>query len=136
MQEECERVVRGHPEVTPDGLAVERTERLTLVEDETAQSAADAKWQQNAVAIADFLSKANSNWPRAVLVDLMKKHLATTKNEVVARLSKNWDQDVRAYDAVYDHVLMMSDAISDGIIKQFPNRFGPGADATATSGRK
>jgi hypothetical protein len=57
---------------------------------ESAQQAADAKWQQNAVAIADFLSKASPRWPRVTLVDLMKAHRSTTTNEVVARLNKDW----------------------------------------------
>jgi hypothetical protein len=91
--------------------------------DKAAQQQADAKWQQNGVDIADFLSKANPNWPRATLVDLMKKHLSTTTDEVVARLGKNWEADVRAFDAVYQHVLMMSDALADGIVKQFPDKF-------------
>ena len=46
--------------------------------DKTVQGAADKKWQDNAVQIADFLSKANPNWPRATLVDMMKMHLSTT----------------------------------------------------------
>jgi len=89
----------------------------------TAQKQADDKWQQNAVDIATFLSKANPNWPRATLIDMMKMHLSTTTNEVVARLKHDWDGDVRAYDAVYEHILMMSDALSDGIVKQFPDKF-------------
>jgi len=100
--------------------------------DKAGQQAADTKWQQNGVAIAEFLSKANPHWPRATLVDMMKGHLTTTTNEVVARLNKNWDEDVRAYDEVYRHILMMSDALSDGIVKQFPEKFGNGP--TATSG--
>jgi hypothetical protein len=99
--------------------------------DKAAQQQADGKWQQNAVEIADFLSKANPNWPRATLVDMMKKHLATTTDEVVARLTKNWDGDVRAFDAVYDHILHMSDALSDGIVKQFPAKFGMAATSTS-----
>jgi len=91
--------------------------------DKAGQQQADGRWQKNAVDIADFLSKANPNWPKAALVDLMKTHLSTTTNEVVARLNKNWDEDVRAWDAVYNHILMMSDALSDGIIKQFPDKF-------------
>ena len=98
--------------------------------DKAGQQAADAKWQQNGVAIADFLSKANPHWPRATLVDMMKGHLTTTTNEVVARLNKNWDEDVRAFDEVYRHILMMSDALSDGIVKQFPDKFGAGPTAT------
>jgi hypothetical protein len=91
--------------------------------DKPGQQQADTRWQQNAEQIADFLSKANPNWPRARLVDLMKTHLSTTTSEVVARLTKNWDADVRAYDAVYDHILKMSDALSDGIVNQFPDKF-------------
>ena len=89
----------------------------------TAQQQADSRWQQNGVQIAEFLSKANPNWPRATLVDMMKMHLSTTTDEVVARLNKNWDADVRAFDAVYDHILKMSDALADGIVKQFPDKF-------------
>jgi hypothetical protein len=102
--------------------------------DKAGQQAADAKWQQNGVAIADFLSKANPNWPRATLVDLMKGHLTSTTNEVVARLTRNWDADVRAYDEVYRHILMMSDALADGIVKQFPNKFNAGV--VSTTGKK
>ena len=91
--------------------------------DKASQQQADAKWRRNGEEIADFLSKANPNWPRATLVDMMNKHLSTTTDEVVARLTKNWDADVKAYDAVYDHILVMADALSDGIIKQFPAKF-------------
>lgn len=38
-------------------------------------------------------------------------------------LTKNWDADVRAFDAVYDRSLEMSDALADGIVKQFPDTF-------------
>lgn len=89
------------------------------------QKMADSKWQQNATQIADFLSKANPNWPRATLLDLMKGHLSTTTDEVVARINKRWADDVKAFDAVYDHILKMSDALADGIIKQFPEKFAP-----------
>jgi len=91
--------------------------------DKAGFAAADAKWQQNGVDIADFLAKANPNWPRATLVDMMKKHLATTTAEVQARLGKNWDADVKAFDEVYNHILMMSDALAEGIVKQFPSKF-------------
>jgi hypothetical protein len=41
----------------------------------------------------------------------MKKHLSTT-SEVVARLNKDWDGDVRAFDDVYEHILQMADALA------------------------
>jgi hypothetical protein len=90
--------------------------------DQAGLAAANKKWEDNAVQIADFLAKANPNWPRATLVDMMKMHLSTTTSEVVARIKKDWDGDVRAYDAVYDHILKMADALTDGIVKQFPDK--------------
>jgi hypothetical protein len=89
----------------------------------SGQQQAETRWQQNAVQIANFLSKANPNWPQATLVDLMKMHLSTTTNEVVARLNKDWAGDVRAFDAVHDHILKMADALTAGIVKQFPAKF-------------
>ena len=95
---------------------------------------ADAKWQKNGDEIATFLSSANPNWPKATLAEMMKMHLSTTTAEVVARLNAKWDDDVAAFDAVYAHILKMSDALADGIIKQFPPKFEePGSIAAAAS---
>ena len=91
--------------------------------DKGALSSADAKWQQNGDAIAALLAKANPHLPRNVVADMMKKHLTTTTAEVVARLNKDWEGDVRAFDEVYTHMLMMSDAMADAIVKQFPDKF-------------
>lgn len=91
--------------------------------DKAGQQQADSRWQQNGVQIAEFLSKANPHWPKDALTDMMKKHLSTTTTEVVARLNKDWEADVRAFDEVYAHILHMADALSEGIVKQFPNKF-------------
>lgn len=95
-------------------------------QDSAGTQRADAAWHKNGEDIATFLSQANRSWPRPTLVAMMNEHLSTTTAEVVARLSKDWDGDVRAFDAVYQHLLHMSDVLSDGIIPQFPDRFGPG----------
>ena len=61
--------------------------------------------------------------------DTMKKHLTTT-NEIVARLNKNRDDDVCAFDAVYDHIVHMSDALAGSIVKQFSDKFDESAKST------
>ena len=91
--------------------------------DSPAQRQADAMWHRNAEEIAEFLSGANPNWPRATMAAMMSTHLSTTTDQVAARLAKNWAQDIRAFDTVYRHIMAMSDALTDGIIKQFPDRF-------------
>src|SRR6185295_2418401 len=75
---------------------------------------ADKRWQKNGEEIAEFLSSANTYWPKATLADMMKMHLKTTTDEVTARLDKKWDQDVKAFDEVYEHILKMADTLSDG----------------------
>ena len=107
--------------------------KAAMAGDKTGQKAADDRWHRNAADISDFLSKANPNWPRATLLDMMNTHLSTTAAELTARLTKDWDGDVKAFDAVYDHILHMSDALSDGIVKQFPAKFGN--RPVSTSGR-
>lgn len=91
--------------------------------DQAKYNATDQLWKTNGDEIADFLSQANPNWPKATLTSMMATHLATTTKEVVARLNKKWDEDVAAFDEVYTHILHMSDALSDGIVKQFPQKF-------------
>jgi hypothetical protein len=83
----------------------------------------DQKWTKNAEDIATFLSGANSNWPKSDLVDLLGQHLSLTKAEAVARLTKKWDDDVKAFDDIFTEILTVADALSDGIIKQFPQKF-------------
>jgi hypothetical protein len=91
--------------------------------DQAKYAATDQRWKKNGEEIADFLSQANPNWPKATLTSMMATHLATTTKEVVARLNKKWDDDAAAFDEVYTHILHMADALSDGIIKQFPQKF-------------
>ena len=54
---------------------------------------------------------------------MMHDHLKLTTDEAVARIKKDYDTDIRAYDNVHDEILKMADALTDGIIKQFPDKF-------------
>jgi hypothetical protein len=81
-------------------------------------------WYANAHQIAVFLSKANPrSWPLRMTSSMMKRHLALTTKEAVARLQGNWSADVAAYDRVHAEILEMSHMLSTGIIRQFPHRF-------------
>jgi len=80
------------------------------------------RWHENADEIAAFLSGANPNWPKPALVDMLYKHLDYTTAEVVSRLKKDWVADIEAYDRGHDHMLMFSDALTEGIMKQFPKK--------------
>ena len=92
--------------------------------DQAKLADANRRWLANADQIADFLNKANpQNWPDGEMRTMMHDHLKLTTNEAVARLHGDWAGDVRAYDDVHQQILLMADMLSDGIIKQFPNKF-------------
>ncbi len=86
-------------------------------------SKASKKWNANADDIAAFLSSANPNWPKKALQDMLYKHLEYTTQEVVSRLGKDWASDIEAYDKGHEHMLMFADALTGGIVKQFPGKF-------------
>jgi hypothetical protein len=92
--------------------------------DDAGVARESARWDANARQIATFLHRANPrHWPRAVLLAMLRQHLRLTTLEVVARLQGDWDADVAAYDRIHRHALMMADALSTGIVAQFPRRF-------------
>jgi hypothetical protein len=83
-----------------------------------------AEWYVNGNQVADFLSSANERyWPRKALRKMMKTHLDQTLSEAVNRLKGNYAADIRDYDEIHHHILEMADALSAGIMKQFPGRF-------------
>jgi hypothetical protein len=102
--------------------------------DTAAINTASAQWYANGDAIATFLHNANpNNWPLDALKGMMKTHLDTTLTEATAHLRKDYPADIAAYDAVQAHILMMADALSSGIIAQFPDRDAPAPPAGQTA---
>ncbi len=91
--------------------------------DQTKFADSDRKWTANADDIAKFLSSANPNWPKKDVQDLLYLHLKLTKDEAVARLKKNWADDVRTFDEIFTEAMVIADTLSEGIIRQFPDRF-------------
>jgi hypothetical protein len=91
--------------------------------DGPALEAANKKWYANADEISAFLSTANPNWKLGDMKKMMQDHLKLTTDEAVARIKKNYDDDVAAYDKVHNEILEMADMLTDGIVKQFPEKF-------------
>ena len=81
-------------------------------------------WYANADRIAAFLSTANpDNWPRDVVAHHMHMHLDLTLEEAVARLQGRYADDTVAFGEVHDAILEMADALTAGIVAQFPTKF-------------
>jgi hypothetical protein len=84
--------------------------------------AAQKKWSANGRDIAAFLSAANPAWSKPEMEAMLQKHLDLTTGEVVGRLKKDWISDIKSYDEGHAHMLMFADMLSDGIVKQFPEK--------------
>jgi hypothetical protein len=91
--------------------------------DQAAFAQHDARWTANVERIAAFLAGANPHMPEKDLVDLLGLHLKLTKDEAVARLTGDWAADVKAFDDIFTEIMVVADALHDGIAAQFPDRF-------------
>ncbi len=81
-------------------------------------------WYQNADQMAEAFSSINPYYDRETMQNMLYEHLDLTTQEVAARLAKNYPADIQAFDRVEQDALSMADHFSQGIMKQFPQRFG------------
>lgn len=84
---------------------------------------ANEELHENADDIANYLSGTNPNWAKNDLTSMLYSHIGFTIDEAMSRLKKDYFADVKAYDNVHDSILLMSDILARGIIKQFPEMF-------------
>jgi hypothetical protein len=118
--DELTRLLHNHITIAADLLVALKTDNTA------AFNTANTNWYANADSIARFLSSINPNWPYADMKDMMNTHLNLTATEALARKNADYPGDVVAYDNVHNEILAMSDMLSNGIIKQFPNAFKGG----------
>jgi hypothetical protein len=94
------------------------------VGDTAALNDATERWYANADDIAEFLHAANpKNWPLEEMRAMMREHLDLTLQEAVAYLEGDYAASIAFYDQVHNQALEMADMLSEGIIRQFPNKF-------------
>lgn len=87
---------------------------------------ANKAWHANADEISVYFNEINPNWKLEDMKMMMKIHLDLATDEVTQRIKKDYDADVLAFDKAHKEILMMADMLSDGIIKQFPEKFETG----------
>ncbi|MFC7319269.1 glycosyltransferase [Halobacillus campisalis] len=81
------------------------------------------EWDRNADDIAAFLSEANPNLENEELKKLLYMHLELVTDDLMASLEKDWEARIIAIDEGVTHIIVMANAISEGIVKQFPEKF-------------
>jgi hypothetical protein len=92
--------------------------------DQAKVAAAKTKWYANANDIAVFLNGANPKWwALPALQSAMKMHLDQTLDEATHQLQGKYSDSIHDYEGIVNHILMMADLLTNGIVAQFPEKF-------------
>ncbi|WP_449599256.1 glycosyltransferase [Paenibacillus sp. Marseille-Q9583] len=81
------------------------------------------EWYDNADDIAKFLSAQNPKYSYEQLKEMFHEHLELITDDVTARAKKDWDAEIVAFDKGLEHMIMFGDILTEGIVKQFPDKF-------------
>lgn len=111
------KLLRQHVMVAVDLIdaarAVDRTKYMDI----------DDVWYSNGEDLVDELCLRNMSWSKEELFALWNAQRDFTKDELAARLEQNFDKDVEAFDHVVATAVKFSDRITDGILRQFADKF-------------
>lgn len=91
--------------------------------DENAVRNAEKRWYENADEIAVLFSSINPYWSKEEWQRMLYRHLQLVKAEALDILNKNYEQGIVTYDEIEKQALEMADMMTQGIVKQFPNKF-------------
>lgn len=91
--------------------------------DNKAQAEIEKRWYANGDEIAAFLGSINPYWSEEAWKRMYRTHLGLVKSEAVTLLTKNYAAEGSVYDELEKQALEMADTMTQGIIKQFPEKF-------------
>lgn len=95
----------------------------TVSGDKDKQATAAKSLTDNAGHIADFLSGANPNLPRATVNSLFVGHAAHHMSQDQELKDGEYAQEAKTWAAMRDHMYVIADALTAAIAKQFPDKF-------------
>lgn len=79
--------------------------------------------ETNGKSIAAFLNSSNPNWKTADIEGMLQQHVDHLVAQVNARANGDWQGDLKAFDEALEHTFKFADTLSQGIERQFPDRF-------------
>lgn len=91
--------------------------------DTDALNAAVDAWYANAQEIADFLASANPAWEQTAVREMMKTHITQTVAYASDVLKGDYTAAIQKFDEAEAHMMQMADALSQGVVTQFPDKF-------------
>ena len=86
------------------------------------KKAAVDRLMKNADEIAAFVSSANPNLPKGTVFGLLLTHGQQHVMSIDATAKKDWGKEADMWDPMVKHIYAISDALAEGIAKQFPDK--------------
>lgn len=103
--------------------AVRDYNSATVAKSRPGQDKATQAITANAHEIAAFLSGANPHLPENAVFGLLAAHGAHHVAQINQIAAGEFPQEARTWHAMRGHMLMIADAITDGLARQFPDKF-------------
>lgn len=103
--------------------AVKHYSDASVAKDAAGRKTAVADLTSNAGAIARFLAKANPNLPEKDLVAMLSTHGAQHIAQIDQFGAHDYAGEAKTWQAMRHHILMLADALSAALVKQFPDKF-------------
>ena len=91
--------------------------------DAAQKKAALGALQRNGKAIAAFVASANPNLPQGAVYGLLVSHVQHHVMEIDAVVKEDWSGEADEWEPMIKQINSLTDALADGIAKQFPNKF-------------
>jgi hypothetical protein len=99
-------------------------ECITAIRDAANTDAVEASLLANAGLIADHLESLDPVcWPKTTVLPILAEHITCTKLQATSRFAKDWITDIAAFDSCRSKIYTLADAMSSGIVSQFPEMF-------------
>jgi hypothetical protein len=95
----------------------------TSAADSSAQGKAIQTLTKNAEDIAIFLSKANPHLPKDAVTGLLQAHGGHHVQEIDELKAGKYEAEARTWEDMKAHMYVVSDALAQAIVKQFPSKF-------------
>jgi hypothetical protein len=96
----------------------------TASKDKAKQDKAVGELMQYTQDFGAFLHSANNYLPQDGVAELVKHHAVTLKAVIDAQAAGDQAKAYMALRAAYSHMAMIAEALAQGIVKQFPKKFG------------
>ena len=77
------------------------------------------QWTANVENMSTCLCTINQYYSIDELLDMFKTHLILTKYQFIARMDKDYNADILYFDMGLNHLLRLSDCLTDGICEYF-----------------